>query len=95
MERNQALMAIRKFSDSVRRVFDPAMVILYGSYARGTQTESSDIDVAVVVDQVVGDYLDQEAMLYRIRREIDVSFRQAWVVENFGVWRPRRGAGSS
>ena len=24
-----------------------------------------------------------------------VSFRQAWVVENFGVWRPRRGAGSS
>jgi len=44
---------------------------MYGSYARGTQSPSSDIDVAVIVDHVEGDFLDQEAGLYRARREID------------------------
>jgi len=71
MDKELALVAIRKFSDSVRTILDPVMVVLYGSYARGTQTESSDIDVAVVVDRVEGDYLDQEARLCRIRRDID------------------------
>jgi len=47
------------------------MVILFGSYAKGTQTETSDIDVAVVVDRIEGDFLDTEARLYRIRRDID------------------------
>ena len=71
MDKDLALLAIRKFSESVRTILDPVMVVLYGSYANGTQTESSDIDVAVVVDRIRGDYLDQEAALYRIRRDID------------------------
>ncbi len=58
MDKELALVAIRKFSDSVRTILDPVMVVMYGSYARRTQTESSDIDVAVVVDRVEGDYLD-------------------------------------
>jgi len=71
MDKELALVAVRKFSDSVRTILDPVMVVMYGSYARGTQSESSDIDVAVVVDRVEGDFLDQEARLYRIRRDID------------------------
>ena len=71
MDKELALVAIRKFSDSVRTILYPIMVVMYGSYARGTQTESSDIDVAVVVDRVEGDFLDQEARLSRIRRDID------------------------
>ena len=39
MDKELALVAIRKFSDSVRTILDPVMVVLYGSYARGTQTE--------------------------------------------------------
>jgi len=71
MDKDLALLAIRKFSESVRTILDPVMVVLYGSYAKGTQTESSDIDVAVIVERITGDYLDQEAALYRIRRDID------------------------
>jgi predicted nucleotidyltransferase len=47
------------------------MVVLFGSYASGTQTSSSDIDVAVIVEHIKGDFLDQEAGLYKKRREID------------------------
>ena len=71
MDKTAALDSVRRFSDSVQSEFFPIMIILYGSYAKGTQTESSDIDVAVVVDSVEGDFLDREAQLYRIRRQID------------------------
>lgn len=33
-------------------------VFLFGSYAKGTNREESDIDDAVVVDEPEGDYLD-------------------------------------
>ncbi len=71
MDKNHAIVVIRKFSDSIQSFLNPSMVILFGSYAKGTQTEVSDIDVAVVVDKIEGDYLDTEAKLYHIRREIE------------------------
>ena len=71
MDKIDALKSVKRFSDSVRAVLDPVMVVLYGSYAKGTQTPSSDIDVAVIVDHVEGDFLDQEARLFRLRRDID------------------------
>lgn len=71
MYKQETIDAVKRFSESVRKTFDPEMIILYGSYAKGTQTESSDIDVAVVVDRVEGDFLDQETLLYRMRRDID------------------------
>ncbi len=71
MDKQETIDTVKKFSESVRKNFDPEMIILYGSYAKGTQTESSDIDVAVIVDRVEGDFLDQETLLYRMRRDID------------------------
>ena len=71
MDKSDALDLVKRFSASVRTVLDPVRIVLYGSYAGGTQTASSDIDVAVIVDQVDGDFLDCEVELYRLRREID------------------------
>jgi predicted nucleotidyltransferase len=44
----------------------------YGSHAKGTAHPDSDIDVAVVVERVDGDYLDALASLFRLRREVDL-----------------------
>jgi len=44
---------------------------LYGSYAKGTAREDSDIDIAIIVSRLIGDYLDSATMLYRLREEID------------------------
>jgi len=71
MDKDEALRSVTRFSESIRASYDPVMVVLYGSYALGTQTSSSDIDVAVIVDSVEGDFLEQEAGLFRRRREID------------------------
>lgn len=71
MDKQETIDMVKRFSESVRKTFEPDMIILYGSYAKGTQTESSDIDVAVVVDRVEGDFLEQETLLYRMRWDID------------------------
>jgi uncharacterized protein len=46
-------------------------IILYGSYARGNEREDSDIDVAVIVNEFSGDFLDAWAKLFFIVSKID------------------------
>src|SRR5437899_10087348 len=41
--------SIKKFSDEVARRFRPRKIILFGSYAYGTPTEDSDVDLLVVM----------------------------------------------
>lgn len=71
MDKEQALKLVEQFSQAIRSTYEPEMVVLYGSYAQGTSRGSSDIDVAVIVDRIEGDFLEAEAGLYRIRRQID------------------------
>lgn len=40
---------IREFSEAVARKFRPQKIILFGSYAYGTATEDSDVDLLIVM----------------------------------------------
>ena len=40
---------IRQVSDEIARRFQPGRIILFGSYAYGTPTEDSDVDLLVIV----------------------------------------------
>ena len=51
--------------------FDIDKVILFGSYARGSQREDSDIDVAVVVNSIEGAYFSYAPLLWKLRRQVD------------------------
>ncbi len=62
---------VRKYAEVVRNDMQVKMIILYGSYARGTGSSNSDIDVAVVVDHIENDYLEQSARLFHLIRGID------------------------
>jgi predicted nucleotidyltransferase len=46
---------------------------LFGSYAKGTPREHSDIDVALIVGHLGDDYdfFEVEPILWRLRRQID------------------------
>ena len=71
MDTQQAIDLVRRYADVVRVHFPVRKVILYGSYARGTAQEYSDIDVAVLVTRIEGDLLDLETTLFRLGREVD------------------------
>lgn len=46
-------------------------IYLFGSYARGESREDSDIDVAIIVDRIEGDYFNINPLLWRLRRQVD------------------------
>ena len=73
MDSKQVFGRINRFVKVIVHEYDPEKIILYGSYAKGTNHPDSDIDIAVVVREVNGSFLDKEAKLYKIRRDIDIN----------------------
>ena len=72
MDKATAVEHVRKYADLVRQHFDVKSIILFGSHARGTAHEHSDIDVAVILDRLDDDWLTSAAKLHRLTREIDI-----------------------
>jgi uncharacterized protein len=60
----------RLYAKKVKARYPVKMVILYGSHAKGTANELSDIDIAVVVDKLTGDYLKISADLFNLVRDV-------------------------
>ena len=71
MDQKQAIQVAEEYSNKIKDVFPVKKIVLYGSYANGTATDDSDIDIAVVVDSVSDDVLTEKVRLYQLRRNID------------------------
>ena len=61
---------IRKLGERIGRAFMPEKVILFGSYADGTATEDSDVDILVILP-FIGKNLDKSV---EILTRIDPQF---------------------
>lgn len=73
MDKGYVVECVRLFAERVRRSMDVRQVILFGSYARGTAQDESDIDVAVITDTPAKDWLDASTALFRLGRDIDLA----------------------
>ena len=62
---------VKRHADKVCRQMPVEMMILFGSHVRGKPTKNSDIDVAVVVDKIRGDYLQISVNLFDMVRDVD------------------------
>lgn len=71
MDKTEVIEKLERYKKllSKKMVFDK--MILFGSYAKGNQKENSDIDVAIVVDKIQGDFFATRPLLWKIRREVD------------------------
>ena len=45
--------------------------MLFGSYANGKPGKESDIDVAIIVNKIKGDYFTYTPLLWKLRRQVD------------------------
>ncbi|HPG36490.1 MAG TPA: nucleotidyltransferase domain-containing protein, partial [bacterium] len=61
MDKREVLEKLRRFSEIVVEKYNPLKIVLFGSYAKGTNKEESDIDVAVIVEKIDGSFLEKEA----------------------------------
>jgi predicted nucleotidyltransferase len=66
LTRNAAIDAVRNYANEINQAgVHLRKVILFGSFARGTQHEWSDIDVALVADNFTGvSFLDKKLFPY-------------------------------
>jgi uncharacterized protein len=73
MDKNTVIERVKKYADLVCVYFPVKKVILYGSYAKGSAREYSDIDVAVIVEKIDGDLWESKSKLFSLTHDIDVS----------------------
>ena len=73
---------IKQYSDIVRHTISVKKIVLYGSYAKNSETKTSDIDIAVIVDSINGDYLDLSAHLFELANKVDVRIEPILLNEN-------------
>lgn len=56
MDKNEAIEKVRQYKLLLKDYFQLENVYLFGSYASETNREDSDIDVAIVVRDISGDF---------------------------------------
>jgi len=71
MDKAEAINKIRQYRFLLKDYFDVDKVYLFGSYAKETNSEDSDIDVAIVVNSIKGDYFSTTPLIWKLRRQID------------------------
>ena len=77
--------AIEEYAGRVARAFSPERIVLFGSYAYGTPTEDSDVDLLVVLAHK-GDNLDAAL---QIRNRVDAPFPLDLIVRSPAALRTR------
>ena len=71
MDKEQVIDIVREYKKLVSNKIDDAQIYLYGSYSKGTAHPDSDIDVAVVVPQIKGDWLDVSTDLWLLAPQVN------------------------
>lgn len=71
MDKRDVIEKLKRYSELLLNYFSVKMVILFGSYSKNTARIDSDIDVAIVLDQLPENILETEVELFKLRRQID------------------------
>jgi uncharacterized protein len=71
VDREKALESAEKYARIVSKYIKADKIVLFGSYAKGTWTEFSDIDIAIIVNEIPDDYLAVAKLLNKLTRDVD------------------------
>jgi predicted nucleotidyltransferase len=71
MDKREAIDKVKEYRLLLKNYFPLEKVYLFGSYAKDTNRADSDIDVAIVVSHIDGDYFSIHPLLWKLRRQID------------------------
>jgi len=71
MDKGEAINKVREYSILLKKYIPLEKVYLFGSYAKNTNRSDSDIDVAIVVNRLEGDFFTIQPLLWKLRRQVD------------------------
>ncbi|MDY7027560.1 MAG: nucleotidyltransferase domain-containing protein [Spirochaetota bacterium] len=81
MDREEIIELIRTYAKKISDIAPFYEILLYGSWARGTAKENSDIDIAVFVSEDPDDLIETEAKLWDRCREVDLRLEPLLIVD--------------
>lgn len=82
MDKKKVEQKLTKYISLIKKEYSPQKIVLYGSYAKGNYNEFSDIDIAVIVKEIKGDFLELITRLYKLRRNIDTKIEPVLLESN-------------
>lgn len=71
MDKTAVMNSVNRYADAVKTMVNPSAVILFGSYVNGTPNADSDIDIAVIMNDISGDRWDLSSKLWNLTWNID------------------------
>lgn len=81
MDKKQAITLAKQYKEYISGWLDRPKVYLYGSYSKGCAHKDSDIDVAVVVPKLSGDFLVTLAQLWTASRKVSTLIEPVLIEE--------------
>jgi predicted nucleotidyltransferase len=82
MDNREILNKLIAYKLLVSKHFNIDKVVLYGSYAKGTQNVWSDIDVAIIVNSINDDFFNYAPLLWKLKRGIDDRIKPILIEKN-------------
>lgn len=71
MDKAEVINKVKEYSVLLKKHIALEKVYLFGSYAKDINCTDSDIDVAIVVKKIEGDFFTIQPLLWKLRRQID------------------------
>jgi len=71
MDKEEVIEKLKIYKQLLSEHMEFDEMILFGSHAKGNARKDSDVDVAIVVETLTGDYFSTRPLLWKIRREVD------------------------
>lgn len=81
MGKIEASIILDAYAKELKKKLKFSRLALFGSFARGKAGKNSDIDAAVVISKLKGDYLKTSALLWEIAIGIDTRIEPVLIEE--------------
>lgn len=89
LTRNEAIEIVRNYKKVIAHRFTKEpKVYMYGSYSKGNPNPWSDIDVAVIVPEIEGNWLEKSADLCGDVRKVSILIEPILMEEPHGEYSP-------
>lgn len=82
MSQAEAIELAKAYKSIVAEHLPLKALYLYGSYSKGTNTDDSDIDIAVVVSRLSESYFDDTPLLWKLRRRVSTLIEPVLLAED-------------
>lgn len=88
MDKNQAIIIAKAYIEIISKKYALNKALLFGSYAKGTFHEDSDIDIAIVLKDNF-DLIQMQIDLMKLRRNVDLRIEpHPFNISNFNTTNP-------